>query len=115
MTDTTPAARPLDGTLQPCGTEGAYLRHRRHDETPCAPCRRAHAAATTASKRRMAAIRAALPRTAPQDTGRCGTRRGYDAHWRANQRPCGPCRDAAAAQERRRHAPPAAPDTRRTG
>jgi hypothetical protein len=28
--------------LQPCGTTGAYQRHIRHREDPCAPCREAH-------------------------------------------------------------------------
>lgn len=28
--------------LKPCGTEAAYRRHLRHDETPCTACRKAH-------------------------------------------------------------------------
>jgi hypothetical protein len=29
-------------TLTPCGTTGAYHRHRSRGETPCEPCRQAH-------------------------------------------------------------------------
>jgi hypothetical protein len=31
-------------TLQPCGTDAAWQRHRRHDEEPCDPCKAARAA-----------------------------------------------------------------------
>lgn len=34
--------------LAPCGTEAAYRRHRRQDETPCEDCKRAAAAARKA-------------------------------------------------------------------
>lgn len=30
--------------LKPCGTDAAFQRHRRRGETPCEPCREAHAA-----------------------------------------------------------------------
>jgi hypothetical protein len=30
-------------TPVPCGTRSAYLRHLRHNETPCAACRAANA------------------------------------------------------------------------
>lgn len=33
-------------TLRPCGTDAAYSRHRRHGETACSPCLKAHRAAT---------------------------------------------------------------------
>lgn len=29
--------------VKPCGTTAAYARHLRHKETPCEPCRQAHA------------------------------------------------------------------------
>jgi len=37
-------------TLQPCGTNAAYQRHRRKGEYPCPPCLEAHAAAVAAAK-----------------------------------------------------------------
>jgi hypothetical protein len=33
------------GNLEPCGTEAAARRHKRHYERMCAACREAHAAA----------------------------------------------------------------------
>lgn len=32
----------VDRAVEPCGTDAAYERHRRHGEEPCGPCREAH-------------------------------------------------------------------------
>jgi len=46
------AGRPPGPQPSPCGTRGAYDRHRRNGETPCDPCR--EAAALYMAKRRAA-------------------------------------------------------------
>lgn len=48
----TPGPRP---TLQPCGTEGGYRRHRRAGEPACERCRAATVAASHDRKARRAA------------------------------------------------------------
>lgn len=37
-------AAAWQGVLEPCGTEAAYVRHRRAGEDPCPACKDAHAA-----------------------------------------------------------------------
>lgn len=44
-------------TLQPCGTEAAYNRHRYHDEEPCGPCKAAWAAYQQGWRAASAALR----------------------------------------------------------
>lgn len=73
--------------LAPCGTDAAYRRHLRREETPCEPCRRANA-----ERRR---------RTGPQEPAGCGTRAGYRRHRDSGEAACEACRGANAAADRR--------------
>ena len=77
-------------TLQPCGTNAAYQRHKMAGETPCEPCLRAHAAYAHAYRRAKGLLSS---RPAPV----CGTRAGYDKHRRDNTTPCQACIEANRA------------------
>jgi len=45
---------PEPRLLDPCGTEGAYQRHRRYGETPCPPCVAANVESCRAYRQRRA-------------------------------------------------------------
>lgn len=48
-------------TVQPCGTEGAYQRHKQNREDACAPCLEAHNVAARAYRATGHAPRPAAP------------------------------------------------------
>jgi hypothetical protein len=79
--------------LSPCGTPGAYERHRRWGEPVDEACRAAHNAKNRAVKAATRA-RAAGPVV-------CGTRGGYQKHRRNGEKPCDACRHANTAADRR--------------
>jgi hypothetical protein len=53
-----PPSRPTGRVLQPCGTEAAYRRHLRANETACEPCLAANRAVTYRSIRNLLAGKA---------------------------------------------------------
>jgi hypothetical protein len=81
--------------LKPCGTQAAYRRHIRRSETPCQPCKEAHAAERR--DRYTAPSSADLPPIAH------GTPKGARQHWYRKDPICKPCRDAYNAAQRKRH------------
>jgi hypothetical protein len=78
-----------------CGTDAAYQRHRLAGEEACAPCKAAHAAASSAHRARNGAT----PRTKGPEHG---TRAAYVRERRAfragkGPAPCDSCKAANAA------------------
>lgn len=71
-----------------CGTTGGYCRHLQRGEKTCAECRAAHAQA------HRARLRVGLP----DGDSRHGTLTGYGNYGCK----CGPCKQAGAADNRRR-------------
>ena len=69
--------------MKPCGTDAAYVRHKRHGEVPCAECKRAH----------YFYVRAwAKQHPTPIEHG---TLSGYYKEIRRNLEPCQECIQAA--------------------
>lgn len=91
--------KPVQWRPSGCGTSGGYFRHRRAGEKACEACRGAHSARDAANSRRRAGERL-VPRKPPEDTGACGTGKGYQRHHARGQEACGPCTAAKAEQSR---------------
>lgn len=70
--------------LQPCGTDGAYQRHKRHGEEPCDPCREA-------MRKKKAKLRVRNPRILKP----CGTEAAYKRHKRNGEPIDEACREAS--------------------
>lgn len=80
---------------KPCGTEPAAKRHVRNGEPLCAECQ-----AGRDARRRTPA----RPRRFTTPGERCGSVRGYEDHLTRGETTCQPCKDAMAADARRRYA-----------
>ena len=74
---------------KPCGTDAAYVRHLKHNETPCDDCKAAHA--EWARARREPKPRVLKP---------CGTVAAYARHRKNGEEPCQPCKEAMRAKNR---------------
>lgn len=81
-------------TLQPCGTNAAYQRHRMRGETPCDPCRAGHA--KWVRERNWAAGQTPRP---PRE---CGSMAGFAHHKLVEEPVCEPCRLARVEYDRDR-------------
>lgn len=76
--------------LQPCGTIGAYERHRYNNEPICFSCMSARKTYERIRQPRATQLRAIkkLPQTF---SDKCGTEGGYRVHIRNFTTPCSPC------------------------
>lgn len=94
--------------LQPCGTPGAYQRHMRRGETPCAPCATAWKAYSSRYKsENAAAVKAQRQRhdtEGPRRLAPCGTRAAYARHLYNREKPCFDCRVASSQYHAERRA-----------
>jgi hypothetical protein len=72
--------------LQPCGTYGAYQRHKLRKEEACEPCKRAHSAYKKAWRDKR--------RKPPRPLRPCGTIAAYRRHQRHGTEICAACRKA---------------------
>lgn len=82
--------------LSPHGTYNAYLRHLRHSDEPCAPCRKANAE----YKRSRAGQ--ATPTPGLRKRIAHGTLAGYQQHRYRKQDACDDCKRAARDYQRAR-------------
>lgn len=82
-----PKPKPRTGgkPLAPCGTRGAYDRHKRLGEPVDEVCAEAYAAFRREQREKAA----------------CGTRSGYQRHRKNGEQACDPCRVANTAADRR--------------
>ena len=80
----------------PCGTSAAAARHRYNGEPVCFKCR----VGESEARNRRRKPRPKTPKTPPQDTGACGTDKGYQRHGRAHQHACQPCKTAHADRKK---------------
>jgi hypothetical protein len=87
--------RRTSKTLAPHGTTAAYLRHLRHDDEPCEPCRQANAEAKRGQK-----STATPGRRKPIAHG---TLRGYRQHLYRQETACADCLRASAEYQRARN------------
>lgn len=69
--------------LEPCGTYGAYQRHKRANEDACEPCQ--------AARLRYERGYRAGSRNPPRKLKPCGTPAAYRRHLRHGEIACGPC------------------------
>lgn len=87
--------------LQPCGTQAAWQRHRKHGEKPCEACREAHNQYQRDYHAGLIPARTLKP---------CGTLAAYRRHVYKGEKACRKCRAAVAADNAaRRSATKAAP------
>ena len=87
--------KPSKRQPQPHGTLAAAQRHYDQGDLPlCEPCRQARNEAQQAAHARRVAARRNRPKAEPTDTGRCGTRAGYQLHARRWETPCPECAEA---------------------
>lgn len=93
-------SKPAQWRPSGCGTGGGYFRHRRAGEKPCDACRTAHSARDAANEQRRRARERLVPRQPPEDTGACGTGKGYQRHHARGQEACEPCTAAKTEQSR---------------
>lgn len=82
----------MAGELKPCGTNAAYVRHVKHGEPTCQPCRDAHAAYIRGDYQ-LAAV-------TPHEAAECGSTGGYGRHRWRGEVPCKDCCAAVAKQHR---------------
>ena len=84
--------------LSPCGTRGAYDRHKRRGEPIDPECQAGH---EERLKERSAAKRAALDAQGPRRELRpCGTAAAYERHIRRGEAPCEPCKEGMRESRR---------------
>lgn len=91
---------PRKVELAPCGTIGAYNRHRRKGETICDPCREAQRINQKQRRDRIKAERANTPLTPAVTRDKCGTRAGANYHRDHGEHKCDPCKEAERAYAR---------------
>ena len=94
-----PAAPPKSELtiMQPCGTNAAYIRHRKRGEAPCAAC-------TEARREYVATWRNTPPEARRRPEAACGTYAGAVRHYRNKEPLCEPCADARRTYVRQRRA-----------
>lgn len=105
-------AAKLAGVPHPCGTPGAWVRHRRHGEVPCPRCTLAYNIVDRATPEERTALQDKI-RKAERGTSSCGTASGYALHRYYQEDPCDPCiegrreadREYAANRRASRRAP----------
>lgn len=102
----TPAAQQLtlDGRkvrLKPCGTDAAYQRHLRRRETPCDPCKDAHAI-------KRCNERGGNHTGQRRGPVQCGTYAGATGHRKRGEKTCFACCEAERIYHRDRRARKAA-------
>ena len=83
-------------TYKPCGTNAAYMRHKKNGEEPCEAC-------CIARKAYMAPYRP-KPK-GPKPLMGCGTHAGYKRHIEQRTEPCEPCRAAKREYQNARWIP----------
>lgn len=97
-----PPAVPAHRSPDPCGTYGAYLRHRQRGEAPCDACQEANLAARRRRYRQRRQEAGHSIRGEPLVP--CGTPGARHRHQKAGEPPCEACREAHAADQRQRAA-----------
>lgn len=110
-----PKREPRKVELAPCGTIGAYNRHRRKGEPICDPCREAQRINQKQRRDRIKAERANTPLTPAVTRDKCGTRAGANYHRDHGEHKCEPCKEAERAYAREtyhRNKGPAKPNGR---
>lgn len=95
-----PKREPRQVELAPCGTIGAYNRHRRAGEPVCDPCREAQRLDQKQRRARIKAERANTPLKPAVMRDRCGTRAGANYHRDHGEEKCEPCLEAQRAYNR---------------
>lgn len=86
--------------LQPCGTLGAWKRHKEAGEYPCAECADAHRRYHREYNRRR---REGQSTSTPKPPPSHGTIAGYRRHLADRERPCQDCRAANSEYQRAYH------------
>lgn len=93
--------------LQPCGTYGAWQRHKRHGEEPCEACVQANRDYVNAYRRKRYSAHA-TDRGVQPEVLEHGTRTSYARHYRRGEKPCAECRAASRDYMREYRARPQA-------